>query len=120
MGNKLWLFIERTWHQNEILKSRIYTIKSRIYTIWHQKTGQDRTTGGLSGVDADHLRALSSEVGKMKHKLTRFFFAKQLSEAGKNSKAAWMVLHDFIGKSGRKRGPLCQTFSDGNEKVPGE
>ena len=43
--------------------------------------------------------------------LKKAFFAKQLNEAGKNSRAAWRVLHDFIGKVSNKRGSSRRTFS---------
>ena len=60
---------------------------------------------------------LSSEVSNLRHWLKKSFFAQQLSEAGKNSKAAWRVLHDFIGKLGKKRGGSCHSFSDGGKIV---
>ena len=59
----------------------------------------------------DRLRLLNLEVGKLRHQLKRSFFAEKLSKAGKNSKAAWRVLHDFIGKLGKGGGVNCRTFS---------
>ena len=66
---------------------------------------------------AAHLGALTVEVGRLRLSLKRSFFAKRLDEAGKNSKAAWRVLHDFIGKTGRTKDPLSRTFSTSNGMV---
>ena len=57
-----------------------------------------RATGGLVPVAIDRLRVLTSEVGHLRQQLKKSFFSKQLSEAGRDSRAAWRVLHDFIGK----------------------
>ena len=68
-------------------RNRLYAIKLK-----------DRLTPGK----ADRLGILTTEVSHLRQELKKTFFAKQLSEAGKNSRAAWRVLHDFIGKAGRK------------------
>ena len=60
---------------------------------------------GLSPGDADRLGLLTSEIGTLKRDLKKSFFARQLDVAGKNSKAAWRVLHGFIGKASGKRDP---------------
>ena len=70
-----------------------------------------KVTGGLAPRMADRLRLLTSEVGQLRRDLKKSFFAKELSEAGKNSRAAWRVLHDFIGKAGRRGNSSCRTFS---------
>ena len=51
------------------------------------------------------LRGLSAEVNQRRKDMKRAFFAKRLNEAGKDSRKAWGVLHDFIGKSGKSTAP---------------
>ena len=72
-----------------------------------------REKDGLSPTDSDRMRELT------RRDLKRSFFARRLSEAGKNSKAAWRVLHDFIGKPGKSDAP-CRTFVNNGRSVVGD
>ena len=52
----------------------------------------------------NHLKQLSAEVNTLRRSLKKSYFAKGLNEAGKNSKAAWKVIHDrFPNLSDLKR-----------------
>ena len=46
----------------------------------------------------------------MRRDLKREHFARGLAEAGKNSKAAWRVIHDALGKQ-TKASTQCRTFA---------
>ena len=76
-------------------------------------------TDGLSPSDMGRLRGLTAEVNTLRRELKRSFFAEKLSEAGKNSRAAWRILHDFIGKSSGK-GSTCRTFLRNGTAVTGD
>jgi len=65
------------------------------------------------------MRELTKEVISLRRDLKRSFFARRLSEAGKNSKAAWRVLHDLIGKPGKSDTP-CRTFVNNGRGVVGD
>ena len=70
---------------------------------------QLKRRGGLSSVDGSRLRDLTDEVNRQRKDMKRAYFSQKLNETGKNSKQAWKVLHDFIGRSGRCQIP-CQSF----------
>ena len=58
---------------------------------------------------SQELKRMTAEVNSLRRQLKKSFFARELDEAGKNSKAAWKVLHDFVGKPGREE-ITCKTF----------
>ena len=75
--------------------------------------------GGLSRADLALLHGLSSEVNRRRKDMKRAFFAQRLNEAGKDSRKAWGVLHDFIGRSGKSAAP-CRTFDDNGTPITGD
>ena len=102
--------LKKPWLDDETLKGKIKE-RNRLYTL------KLKTTDGCLGVYDERLRLLSSEVSNLRHYLKKTFFAQRLSEAGKNSKAAWRVLHEFIGKLSKKRFGSCRSFSDGSRII---
>ena len=86
-------------------RNRLYTLKLK-----------DRLTPG----EAERLGILTTEVCHIRCGLKKTFFAKQLSEAGKNSRAAWRVLHNFIGKAGRKGSSRCRSFTHDGGIITGD
>ena len=75
--------------------------------------------GGLPQAGLDLLRTLSAEVNRRRKDLKRSYFAQGLSDAGKNSREAWRVLHSFIGKQS-KVGASCRTFDSGGVPITGD
>ena len=100
--------LRKPWLNDDTLKGKIKE-RNRLYALGLK--------GRLGPYEADQLRLLTSEVDHLRKSLKKTFFARQLSEAGKNSKAAWRVLHDFIGKTGNKRGSQCRAFSCGGRII---
>ena len=47
------------------------------------------------------------------------FFAQQLNEAGTNTKSAWKVIHEFLGKSNSTKAPSTTFFKNG-ESITGD
>ena len=66
-----------------------------------------------------YLRQLSSEVTRMRRDLKRRHFQAKLAEAGKNSKAAWAVLHSFLRVPG-KSAPPSRTFVQDGKCISGD
>ena len=96
--------LRKPWLDDDTLKEKIKE-RNRLYAL--------KLRGGIERVPdgSDRLRSLTLEVGQLRRQLKKSYFAEQLSRAGKDSKAAWRVLHGFIGKLGKGGGINCRTFS---------
>ena len=85
---------------------------NRLYRL-HIKETEALTADGLV-----NLRRLTKEVNHLRRDLKKSHFARQLDEAGKDCRAAWKVLHSFIGKQ-CKVGVPGRTFLKDGEPVLG-
>ena len=74
-------------------------------------------SGNLTQEELDRLKALTSEVTKLRKKLKYDHFARKIEKAGKDSRTAWRVIHDFLGKPGRNASP-CHVFAHNDGPVP--
>ena len=83
--------------------------KNNLYRCHH--------SGNLTQVELDTLKALTSEVTKLQKKLKYDHFARKIEKAGKDSRTAWRVIHDFLGKPGRNASP-CRVFAHNGGPVP--
>ena len=90
--------IRKPWLDDEALKSKIKE-RNRLYAL------KLKGTHGLSFDSANQLGLLTSEIGTLKRDLKKSFFARQLNEAGKNSRAAWRVCMTSLGRLIRKAIP---------------
>ena len=88
--------------------------RNRLYAL-KLKNSNVMTPGSLAD-----LRRLTNEVNHLRRDLKRSFFAKRLDEAGKNSKAAWRILHQFIGKPCGGGDDPCRTFVHGGATITGD
>ena len=73
--------------------------RNRLYALQLKGTG--------AGVES--LRRLTFEVNLLRRDLKRTYFARRLSEAGRDSRAMWKVLYSFIDRR-EKTGSSCRTF----------
>ena len=105
--------IRKPWLCDDIFLGKVKE-RNRLYAT------QFKTPGGLSLAASLRLAQLTSEVNHLRRSLKKEHFARRLSEAGKNSKAAWRVLHDFIGKPGKVSSSSGVFVKDGRPIPPEE
>ena len=105
--------IRKPWLCDEDFLGKVKE-KNRLYAA------QFKHPGGLGEAEQARLALLTKEVNHLRRDLKRCFFARKLSESGKNSRAAWRVLHDFIGKPGRKSSSADLFVKDGAPVPPSD
>ena len=84
--------------------------RNRLFAL-HVKETDGFTADGLV-----NLRRLTREVNHLRRDLKKSHFARLLDETGKDCRAAWKVLHSFIGKP-CKGGVPSRTFFKDKEPV---
>ena len=99
----------KPWLNDDNLLSKIKQ-RNRLYTL------SLREAHLMTPARFQELKRLTAEVNSLRRQLKKSFFARQLDEAGKNSKVAWRVLNDFIGKPGREE-ITCKTFLYDNKTI---
>ena len=58
-------------------------------------------------------------MNHLRRDLKRTYFARRLSEAGRDSRAMWKVLHSFINRR-EETGSFCRTFFRNGPPVTGD
>ena len=92
---------------NDVALIQKIKVRNRLFAL-HVKETDGCTADGLV-----NLRRLTREVNHLRRDLKKSHFARQLDEAGRNCKAAWKVLHSFIGKPCKGDIPSRTFFQDG-------
>ena len=72
----------------------------------------------ISNIHNDRLKHLSQEINRLRKNLKRTYFAQKLNEAGTNTKTAWNVIHQYIGKPSKDEN-ICKSFSNNGETITG-
>ena len=98
--------MEKPWLNDAILIGKIKE-RNRQFAL-HIKETDGMTADGLV-----NLRQITREVNHLRRDLKKSHFARQLDEAGRNCRAAWKVLHSFIGKQCKGDTPGRTFFQDG-------
>ena len=73
------------------------------------RRGQKTDFMHFNSAVVESLRRWDLEVNHLRRDLKRTYFARRLSEAGRDSRAMWKVLHSFINRR-EETGSFCRTF----------
>ena len=103
--------IRKPWLHNAEILSKIKE-RNRQYTLSLKNSPN-------AYLHQERFKQLSKDVNNLRKNLKKNYFAEKLNEAGTNTKQAWKVIHEFLGKSNKTKNPNTTFFKNG-EAISGE